>query len=73
MYNLLEWRTNIPIESTEKAFSAALNFARNAYGKKFQARVCEISGAHPPNLSAMLNRGGGCSEELRRKIRAGCR
>lgn len=56
------------IGSIEKAFSAALNFARNAYGKKFQARVCEISGAHPPNLSAILNRGGGCSEELRRKI-----
>lgn len=56
------------IGSIEKAFSAALNFARNACGKKFQARVCEISGAHPPNLSAILNRGGGCSEELRRKI-----
>lgn len=56
------------IGSIERAFSAALNFAKDAYGKKFQARVCEISGAHPPNLSAMLNRGGGCSEELRRKI-----
>lgn len=56
------------IDTIEKAFSSALGCAKSSYGKKFQARICEMSGVHPPNLSAMLNKDGGCSEEMRRKI-----
>lgn len=54
--------------SIEQEFGAAICFANDVAGRGFQAAVSKSTGIDSANLNRMIKKGGGCSEDRRRRI-----
>lgn len=52
----------------EQRFGKALQFAEGMSKRGFQAGVCKIAGIDSANLNRIIKKGGGCAEDVRRKI-----
>lgn len=54
--------------SIEQELGAAICFASEVSGRGFQAAVSKSTGIDSANLNRMIKKGGGCSEDMRRRI-----
>ena len=57
----------------ENSFRQALAYFSKVYGRGFQAKICKLSGAHPPNVNAIIRKDGSCSEDIRRALIDACK